>query len=133
MTTLYKPVLIESADLPMDKFPEGTIATHPDHWPVERCSCSRWESEGPDRYDPDMVGFTALVPIEAEEEARGITTWPRPDNAPWPERSDLYSNSAGEHYYRDEDGVAHDITEEMTAWLAAQPVHTRYVTPWEET
>ena len=39
MTTLYKPVLIESADLPMDKFPEGTIATHPDHWPVERCSC----------------------------------------------------------------------------------------------
>ena len=68
MTTLYKPVLIESADLPMDKFPEGTIATHPDHWPVERCSCSRWESEGPDRYDPDMVGFTALVPIEAEEE-----------------------------------------------------------------
>ena len=68
MTTLYKPVLIESADLPMDKFPGGTIATHPDHWPVERCSCSRWESEGPDRYDPDMVGWTALVPIEVVEE-----------------------------------------------------------------
>ena len=77
MTTLYKPVLIESADLPIDEFPEGTIATHPDHWPVERCSCSRWESEGPDRYDPDMVGWTALVPIEAEEE--WIAPGPEPD------------------------------------------------------
>ena len=84
MTTLYRPVLIESADLPMDKFPEGTIATRPDHWPVERCSCSRWESEGPDRYDPDMVGWTALVPIEAVEEyvapdaitySRYVTAW----------------------------------------------------------
>lgn len=68
MTTIYVPRLIESADLPMHKFPEGTIATHPDYWPVERCSCSRWESEGPDRYDPDMIGWTALVPVEAEEE-----------------------------------------------------------------
>lgn len=74
MNTLYRPVLIESADLPMDEFPEGTIATHPDHWPVERCSCSRWESEGPDRYDTDMVGWTALVPIEAEEETYTVKT-----------------------------------------------------------
>lgn len=70
MTTLYNPVLIGTTDLPMDEFPEGTIATHPDHWPVERCSCSRWESQGPDRYDSDMVGWTALVPIEADMETR---------------------------------------------------------------
>lgn len=72
---LYKPVLIDSAELPMDKFPEGTIATHPDHWPVERCSCSRWESDGADRYDPDMIGWTALVPIEAEEETIRDSHW----------------------------------------------------------
>lgn len=68
MTTLYRPVLIETPHLPMEQFPEGTIATHPDHDPVSRCSCSRW---GPldTVYDPDLVGWTALVPIEAEEEA----------------------------------------------------------------
>ena len=85
MTTLYRPVLIESADLPMEKFPEGTIATHPDYGPVERCSCSRWESDGPDLYDRDMIGWTALVPIEAEEET--ITNAWFPDaRAPPPAR-----------------------------------------------
>ena len=101
---LYKPVLIESADLPMDKFPEGTIATHPDYWPVERCSCSRWESEGEDRYDPDMVGWTALVPIEAEKEtARDIS----PEVGAYGSDDEI-----PEHYLG--------------------PPRTRYVTPWEE-
>src|SRR5699024_6091456 len=136
MTTLYRPVLIESA-AQAEALPEGSIVINDDGDRYSRHPrWGEWHSVADDRdltedldstFRPPTI--TALVPIEAEEEARGITTWPRPDNAPWPERSDLYSNSAGEHYYRDEDGVAHDITEEMTAWLAAQPVHTRYVTP----
>ena len=123
MTTLYRPVLIESADLPMDKFPEGTIATHPDHWPVERCSCSRWESEGPDRYDPDMVGFTALVPIEAEEETVVAI---EPGN-PYAEAS---MDSDGNVWFGD--GIFPvDVTEKFNQW-ASKNQRTRYVTPWEE-
>lgn len=56
--------------LPMDEFPPGTIAIHPDHDPVERCSCSRWENGDGDRYDSEMIGWIALVPVEAEEETR---------------------------------------------------------------
>ena len=135
MTTLYRPVLIESAEQ-AEALPVGTVGHEPPHlYAYIKKARNYWRGTGDDAAltDYEMPPFTALVPIEAEKETRGITTWPRPGNAPWPEHSDLYSNSDGEHYYRDEDGVAHDITEEMTAWLAAQPVHTRYVTPWEET
>ena len=114
MTTIYVPRLIESADLPMGRFPAGTIATHPEYWPVERCSCSRWESDGPDRYDPDMIGWTALVPIEAEQETR--STWAHIG------RITEYQAPTGTAC-----GAEHDErTGEPVAW------ETRYVTPWEE-
>lgn len=141
MTTLYRPVLIESAEqaeaLPVDTiaFLRGTFYDVPtvDLAAVKSAGDS-WDYTTDDEQmtDVQMVGWKALVPIEAEEETQGITTWPRPDSAPWPKRSHLCEDSAGDYYYRDEDGVAHDITEEMTHWLAAQPVRTRLVTPWEE-
>lgn len=111
MTTLYRPVLIETADLPMNKFPEGTIATHPDYWPVERCSCSRWESNGPDRYDPDMVGWSALVPIEAEEE--------------WAAFTGTTGTMLAAHFL-------HGIPSPGRGSVANLPRKRRYVTPWEE-
>ena len=69
MTTLYRPALIESAEQ-AEALPEGTIATHDEHWPAVRCTPNRWESSARDMKHADMVGWTALVPIEAEEETR---------------------------------------------------------------
>ena len=73
MTTLYKPVLIESAEQ-AETLPEGTIATHDEHWPAVRCTPNRWESSARDMKHADMVGWTALVPIEAEEGTDTIQT-----------------------------------------------------------
>lgn len=70
MTTLYRPVLIGSAEQ-AEALPEGTIATHDEHWPVVRCTPNRWESSARDMKHAEMVGWTALVPIEAEEETHG--------------------------------------------------------------
>ena len=83
MTTLYRPALIESAEQ-AEALPEGTIATHDEHWPAVRCTPNRWESSARDMKHADMVGWTALVPIEAEEEhvapdaitySRYVTAW----------------------------------------------------------
>ena len=83
MTTLYRPALIESAEQ-AEALPEGTIATHDEHWPAVRCTPNRWESSARDMKHADMVGWTALVPIEAEEEhvapdaitySRYVTPW----------------------------------------------------------
>lgn len=147
MTTLYRPVLIESAEQ-AEALPVGTVAHRvlkfESTWDTieqpevaVKIGINAWcatavDDDAWDWLDRHLVGWSALVPIEAEEETQGITTWPRPDDAPWPKRSHLCEDSAGDYYYRDEDGVAHDITEEMTHWLAAQPVRTRLVTPWEE-
>ena len=73
MTILYKPVLIESAEQ-AEALPVGTVATHPDYWPREKGSLlGSWEGPGDAMQNAEMVGWTALVPIEAEEEhgARG--------------------------------------------------------------
>ncbi|MGO2819450.1 MAG: hypothetical protein ACTIA5_01525 [Brachybacterium tyrofermentans] len=84
MTTLYRPVLIESAEQ-AEALPVGTVALDPGHesaaeasdygpgTPAVRCRhyepTSTWFSD----YEGSMpakrlVGWTALVPIEAEEE-----------------------------------------------------------------
>lgn len=75
MTTLYRPVLIESAEQ-AEALPIFTIATIEDSpvtgYPeVARKIVNGWRNR--DLMDgriphADMVGWTALVPIEAEEE-----------------------------------------------------------------
>lgn len=72
MTMIYKPVLIETAEQ-AEALPEGAFATHPDSLPLE---LSHDEEVGVTGYGigtdllfaEDLVGWTALVPIEAEEE-----------------------------------------------------------------
>ena len=103
MTVLYKPVLIESVEQ-AEALPSGTVATYgggsmtltahrvtslamkPDAWNVMDDLLS----------SSDMVGWTALVPIEAEEEwgeqaiaegefisvARLVTPWEEVANRP---------------------------------------------------
>ncbi|MEJ6544511.1 hypothetical protein PQI65_15085 [Brachybacterium paraconglomeratum] len=75
MTTLCRPVLIESAEQ-AEALPEGTLARHDDHMPVEK-----WRDEYggthwgyiEESVEVDLLlGWTALVPIEAEEERQAI-------------------------------------------------------------
>lgn len=77
MTTLYRPVKITSAEQ-AEALPEGTIARHAagsgmDHahklGPLPGFDNSfMWISLSGPVPSPAMVGWTALVPIEAEEE-----------------------------------------------------------------
>ena len=68
--TLYRPMLIESAEQ-AHALPVGTVATHPDYWPREKGNLlGSWEGPGDAMQNAEMVGWTALVPIEAEEETR---------------------------------------------------------------
>ena len=75
MTTLYRPVLIESAEQ-AEALPDGTVALahpgEPETGVAHRCGCGdrscRWLKEGRSRSSGYVVGWTALVPIEAEEE-----------------------------------------------------------------
>ena len=103
MTTLYKPVLIESVEQ-AEALPVGTIAVLPDGL------CHRQiltkTNNGPGPWEVDMhgyphvalLGWTALVPIEAEEETR-------------------------DHPHRDE---------ERAGYVYHQPVQqVRYKTRWE--
>lgn len=75
MTTLYRTVLIESA-AQAEALPVGTVATHAsgagmDHahkvGPTGDHLSREWMSLSADVTDAEMVGWTALVPIEAEE------------------------------------------------------------------
>ena len=116
MTTLYRPVLIESA-AQAEALPVGTIALdHPtgnaDRLPYVKATATRWASVwgvddlgAIDAYgtapNEAMVGDSALVPIEAEEETREHPR--RHEKAP----------RAGEAYLR-------------------PATMTRLVTPWEE-
>ena len=76
MTTLYKPVLIESAEQ-AEALPEGTLARHADGPGMDHAHKVRplgrdlWLAVGGNCTNAEMVGWTALVPIEAEE---GIDT-----------------------------------------------------------
>lgn len=76
MTILYRPVLIESAEQ-AEALPIGTVAidkpdTAPPSGACIKGSDGGWyETGGPTPWEGEqMVGDTALVPIEAEEEAR---------------------------------------------------------------
>lgn len=70
MTTLYRPVLIESAEQ-AEALPVGTVALQSwGHGTTARTLTNgRWITpSGAALPHVEAVGFTALVPIEAEEE-----------------------------------------------------------------
>ena len=93
MTTLYKPVKIESAEQ-AEALPRGTVATYGEksakltahHVGHVGTRGDVWLCIGEFMPNADMVGWTALVPIEAEEETRhGLVGLIVPD-APHDER-----------------------------------------------
>ena len=73
MTALYRSVLIESAEQ-AEALPEGTLARHAvgpgmDHaHKVRPLGRDLWLAVGGNCTNAEMVGWTALMPIEAEEE-----------------------------------------------------------------
>ena len=70
MTTLYRPVLIESAEQ-AEAMPPGTVALRSwgDGTTARTLTNGRWITpSGGAMPHVETVGFTALVPIEAEEE-----------------------------------------------------------------
>ena len=75
MTTLYRPVLIESAEQ-AEALPIGTVAHRaviggPARYAATRTPSNDWYIGGREFQDHDfMIGWTALVPVEAEEETR---------------------------------------------------------------
>ena len=84
MTTLYRPVLIESAEQ-AEALPTGTIAMW-NHGHFTMTTEGRWLSPGGGVQSTarGLVGYTALVPIEAVEEhvapdaityTRYVTAW----------------------------------------------------------
>lgn len=76
---LYRPILIESAEQ-AEALPVGTTVTHPDYWPREKGNLlGSWEGPGDAMQNAEMVGFTALVPIEADEERQ---QWPDTSQSP---------------------------------------------------
>ena len=74
MTILYKPVLIETAEQ-AEALPEGTVATSEFGLAREKW-CGGWTgADGDALYDHlHMLGWVALMPIEAEEGADTIQT-----------------------------------------------------------
>lgn len=83
MTIIYKPVPIESAEQ-AEALPDGTVVVgYPRHDPDETTLMAevkdhgRWSGEYPnyESNDSEVVGLTALVPIEAEEEFQDIDAY----------------------------------------------------------
>ena len=88
MTTLYKPVLIESAEQ-AEALPVGTVATFRgvccgSEVAIRDQDGEWWDApggitqKGPAYTDQTIVGWTALVPIEAEVEVEMEEVAPHP-------------------------------------------------------
>lgn len=106
MTTVYIPRLIETvADA--EGLPDGTVITHPEHWPLEKFQ-GGWEGCDTRWGHPQVVGWTALVPVEAVEE--------------WATDESLRRWS--------EDGVYSSPENVLRDGWTAPPVR-RLVTPWQ--
>lgn len=116
--TLYVPVLIETAEQ-AEQLPGGTIAYHGSE--AGRSTACRippiaalndadfgWDTYPGRVPNSSMVGWTALVPVEAEEELAHLDPW-----------EGIYDPTAREEA-------------EKLGPLPGQPLHTRLVTPWEE-
>lgn len=96
MSTLYRPVLIESAEQ-AEALPKGAVVVGTRAGAIEKGSHGIWWSGLTQVPDRTPIGGSALVPIEAEEEttdAGGISllhgstrTWPayRRLVTPWEE------------------------------------------------
>ena len=72
MTIVYVPRLIESAEQ-AEALPVGTVGHEPPHlYAYIKKARNYWRGTGDDAAltDYEMLPFTALVPIEAEEETR---------------------------------------------------------------
>ena len=142
MTTLYRPILIESAEQ-AEALTYGTVARRDVGSRIEvmvKHAPWTWWVGGEQflRVGPEVaIGFEALVPIEAEEEHKGLPVFPRPTDAPWPPRSTPNQDADGRWYYIDEDGYSaahlgdHPFHDLMVAWIDSLPRTTRLVTPWE--
>lgn len=69
MTTLYKPVLIESAEQ-AEALDDGTVLIREDHFAFQK-HAGRFVSADPHdlpvAHAWEVIGWTALVPIEARE------------------------------------------------------------------
>ena len=129
MTTLYRPVLIESA-AQAEALPDGTMAQHPEMWSREKYE-GRWHDGTAVRSAGEMTGWTALVPIEAEEETSVIVSAPGSRDIDAHPYSEASMDSDGNVWFGD--GLRRmDVTEQFNEW-AKQHTRTRYVTPWEET
>ncbi|UEJ83977.1 hypothetical protein Bra3105_06605 [Brachybacterium halotolerans subsp. kimchii] len=74
MTTLYREVLIETAEQAA-ALPDGTVVTREGHFAFQKYA-GRFVSADPHdlpiAHAWEVVGWTALVPIEAEEERQAI-------------------------------------------------------------
>ena len=72
MTVIYVPRLIESA-AQAEALEPGTIATLAGAYPCCKNARQEWTTSGSTGWwgNADMIGWTALMPVEAEEQATG--------------------------------------------------------------
>lgn len=123
---IYKEVLIESAEQ-AEALHEGTVATRDGHLPrlsVIDAQGHHWVTgTRPGNVHPvDMIGWTALIPVEAEVEQRTVLAG---SNAPF---TGLYG-SLDDDRLRDKEG--NDITESYKRWVQTLPAQTRIVSEWQ--
>lgn len=106
MTTLYRPVLIESAEQ-AEALPEGTVTIGTRYGVIEKGSRGSWWAGLAELPDRIAVGGTALVPIEAGEE-RAVS------------------------HDRDAPAWSSVTKERAQSPGVGETAFVRYVTPWEE-
>ena len=135
MTTLYRPVLIESAEQ-AEALPEGTIMflpAGPHVWTARDPGGEFLDHYGrPWHFEntQDDEPFTALVPIEAEEETSVVVRASGFRDIAAHPYSEASMDSDGNVWFGE--GLSRvDVTEQFNEW-AKQHTRTRYVTPWEE-
>lgn len=118
MTTLYRPVLIESAEQ-AEALPEGIVLIRDDHYAFQKDK-GRFVSADPHdlpvAHAWEVVGWTALVPIEAKEE--------------WSARQPHIC--CGGTRGRTEFGVHESKARQHCDTVEGDVVERRLVTPWEE-
>ena len=136
MTTLYKPVTIETVEQ-AEALPIGTVARAdyiPEGWTYVTVRVrGGWHDEHFQATGPlphsEVVSMTALVPIEAEEETSVVVRAAGLQNAATHPYSEASMDSDGNVWF---DGWLNrvDVTDEFNEW-AKQHTRTRLVTPWE--